>query len=145
MQQKGVTITGQNRVINAKEKMSLSVGSSVATVEITKLESPPFSLIAAKTMKPSQNMYTETILRILGEQVGDKTNPKSTSRERGIGVIKNFMTQIGNPADAIIQWDGSGLSRHNLITPASNVKLYEYLAKKPECSSVARFTNHWRN
>jgi serine-type D-Ala-D-Ala carboxypeptidase/endopeptidase (penicillin-binding protein 4) len=82
-------------------------------------------------MKPSQNMYTETILRILGEQVGDKSDPKSTSDARGIGVVKNFLTQIGVPSDAVMQYDGSGLSRHNLVTPASNVQLYSYMARSP--------------
>lgn len=135
LQQKGVTVTGQNRVVNAAEKKALAVASSIAPVEITKLESPPFSLIAAKTMKPSQNMYTETILRILGEQVGDKTNPNSTSEASGIGVVKNFLTQIGVAPDSIIQHDGSGLSRHNLITPASNIQLYSYLAKSPNYQS----------
>ena len=135
LQQKGVTITGQNKVVNAAEKKSLAIASSVAPIEITKLESPPFSLIAAKMMKPSQNMYTETILRILGEQVGDKTNPNSTSESRGIGVVKNFLTQIGVAPDSIIQHDGSGLSRHNLITPASNIQLYSYLAKSPNYQS----------
>lgn len=129
LQQKGVTITGQNRVVNAAEKKALPITAAIAPVEITKLESPPFSLVAAKTMKPSQNMYTETILRILGEQLGDKTNPNSTSEARGIGVVKNFLPQIGAAPDSIIQHDGSGLSRHNLITPASNVQLYTYLAK----------------
>jgi D-alanyl-D-alanine carboxypeptidase/D-alanyl-D-alanine-endopeptidase (penicillin-binding protein 4) len=104
-------------------------------VEIAKLESPPLSLIAARTMKPSQNMYTETILRILGEQVGDKTNPNSTSEARGIGVVKNFLTQIGVAPDAVIQWDGSGLSRHNLITPASNIQLYSYMARSPNAQA----------
>lgn len=131
LQQKGITVTGQNRVVNAAEKKALTVASSIAPVEITKLESPPFSVIAAKTMKPSQNMYTETILRILGEQLGDKTNPNSTSEIRGIGVIKSFLTQIGVAPDSIIQHDGSGLSRHNLITPASNIQIYTYLAKSP--------------
>lgn len=135
LQQKGVIITGQNRVVNAAEKKALAVASSVAPIEITRLESPPFSLIAAKTMKPSQNMYTETILRILGEQLGDKTNPNSTSEARGIGVVKNFLTQIGVAPDSIIQHDGSGLSRHNLITPASNIQLYTYLTKSPNYQS----------
>ena len=80
-------------------------------------------------------MYTETILRILGEQVGDKTNPKLTSEARGIGVVKNFLTQIGAAPDSIIQHDGSGLSRHNLITPASNVQLYSYLARSPNAQA----------
>jgi D-alanyl-D-alanine carboxypeptidase/D-alanyl-D-alanine-endopeptidase (penicillin-binding protein 4) len=129
LQQKGVTITGQNRVVNAAEKKALSVASTLPPVIIAGLDSPPFSVIAAKTMKPSQNMYTETILRILGEQFGDKTNPNLTSEARGIGVVKSFLSEIGAPPDSIIQHDGSGLSRHNLITPASNVQLYTYLAK----------------
>jgi len=132
LQQKGITITGQNRVVNAREKSTMTAtGSSVPPVEITKLESPPFGLIAAKTMKPSQNMYTETILRILGEQIGDKTDPKLTSELRGIGVVKNFLAQAGIAPDSVIQHDGSGLSRHNLITPASNAQLYSYMARSP--------------
>lgn len=131
LQQKGVTITGQNRVVNAKEKAPIAVASTVAPIEITKLESPPFSVIAAKTMKPSQNMYTETVLRILGEQFGDKTDPKSTSDTRGLGVVKNFLAQAGIAPDSVIQHDGSGLSRHDLITAASNVQLYSYMARSP--------------
>ncbi|MDQ3179139.1 MAG: D-alanyl-D-alanine carboxypeptidase/D-alanyl-D-alanine-endopeptidase [Acidobacteriota bacterium] len=135
---KGVFVTGQNRVIGAKDKAAFTVASSVPSVEITKLESPPFSLIAAKTMKPSQNLYTETILWTLGEQVGDKTNPKLTSAERGLAVVQNFLTQTGISADSVIQWDGSGLSRHNLVTPSSAVQLYSYMAN-------SRYSNAWRD
>ena len=133
--QKGVFVTGQNRVIGVKDKLNFP---AFAPVEITKLESPPFSLIAAKTMKPSQNLYTETILWTLGEQLGDKTNPKLTSAERGLAVVQNFLTQAGISADSVIQWDGSGLSRHNLITPSSAVQLYSYMAN-------SRYANAWRN
>lgn len=135
LQQKGVTITGQNRVVNAKEKAQAAVASTVAPIEITKLESPPFSVIAAKTMKPSQNMYTETVLRILGEQFGDKTDPKSTSDTRGLSVVKNFLAQAGIAPDSVIQHDGSGLSRHDLITAASNVQLYSYMARSPNAQA----------
>jgi len=133
--QKGVFVTGQNRVIGVKDKLNFP---AFAPVEITKLESPPFSLIAAKTMKPSQNLYTETILWTLGEQLGYKTNPKLTSAERGLAVVQNFLTQAGISADSVIQWDGSGLSRHNLITPSSAVQLYSYMAN-------SRYANAWRN
>ena len=135
LQQKGVTVTGQNKVVNSKEKAMIAAASTVPPVEVTKIESPPFSLVAAKTMKPSQNMYTETILRTIGEQVGDKTDPKLTSDARGIAVVKNFLAQIGAAPDSVIQWDGSGLSRHNLITPASNVQLYSYMAKSPNTAA----------
>jgi serine-type D-Ala-D-Ala carboxypeptidase/endopeptidase (penicillin-binding protein 4) len=133
LSQKGVKINGQNTVIGAKDKLT----QPIQPIEIARLESVPLSLIAAKTMKPSQNMFTETILRTLGEQLGDKTNPKSTSTDRGISVVQNFLTSIGIAPDAVIQHDGSGLSRHNLVTPASNVQLYTYMAK-------SRFANAWR-
>ncbi|MCA1625520.1 MAG: D-alanyl-D-alanine carboxypeptidase/D-alanyl-D-alanine-endopeptidase [Acidobacteria bacterium] len=148
--QKGVVITGQNRVIGTKDKVISTVASIVPAVEITKLESPPFSVIAAKTMKPSQNLYTETILWTLGEQgrtipgvasslAGPNpfTNPKSTSAERGVFVVQNFLKEIGIAPDSVIQWDGSGLSRHNLVTPASAVQLYIYMAR-------SRYAQVWR-
>ena len=139
LQEKGVTITGQTRVVGTKEKAVSSTVSSVPPVEITKLESPPFGLIAAKTMKPSQNLYTETILWTLGEQFGDKTNPKLTSAERGAAVVRAFLQQVGIPPDAIVQWDGSGLSRHNLVTANANVQLYTYMAKQ------SRYAQAWRD
>ncbi len=138
LQQKGVTVIGQNKVIGAGDKKMLAVASTTAPIELARLESPPLSVIAAKTMKPSQNMFTETILRTLGEQIGDKTDPKLTSDERGLSVVSAFLQSIGIPADAVIQHDGSGLSRHNLVTPASNVQLYIYM-------SQSRFARVWRD
>ncbi len=96
-------------------------------IEVAKLESPPFSLIAAKTMKPSQNLYTELILRALGEAVGDKTDPKKTSEQRGLEIIQKFLIEAGIAPVSVVQYDGSGLSRHDLITPASGVQLYQYM------------------
>ncbi len=139
LQQKGVTVTGQNKIIGAKDKTMLTAVSSMTTqIELARLESSTLSLIAAKTMKPSQNMFTETILRTLGEQIGDKTDPKLTSDERGIKVISTFLQSIGIAADAVIQHDGSGLSRHNLITPASNIQLYTYMWR-------SRYMQVWRD
>lgn len=130
LMQKGVTITGQNRVMNSKEKLPFMAASSTPWVEVTKLESPPFSVIAAKTMKPSQNLYTETILRALGEQMGDKSSGKA-SDAKGIDVVQKFLVEAGVQAGSIVQYDGSGLSRHDLITPAATVQVYVYMAGKP--------------
>jgi D-alanyl-D-alanine carboxypeptidase/D-alanyl-D-alanine-endopeptidase (penicillin-binding protein 4) len=151
LMQKGVVITGQNKVINAKDKAVSAVASSISPVEITKLESPPFSLVAAKTMKPSQNTYTETILWTLGEQIGRKQESslaidevsikklqQTSSADLGLKVVQNFMSEIGVAPESVIQWDGSGLSRHNLITPSSAVQLYMYMSK-------SRYADAWRN
>lgn len=138
LEKRGVKVTGQTRVIGAKEKAILAVATMNAPVEIARLESAPFSLVAAKTMKPSQNMYTETILWTLGEQAGDKSNPKTTSAERGISVVRGFLQQIGIPEGSVLQYDGSGLSRHNLITPNAVTTLYAYMAK-------SRYAAAWRD
>ncbi len=140
--QKGVLITGQNKTINAAEKTFSNVPAAISPVEIAKLESPPFSVVAAKTMKPSQNTYTEIILWTLGEQIGRKQEAisatdeisikklrQTSSAELGSRVVKNFLTEIGVAPDSVILWDGSGLSRHNLITPNSAVALYTFMSK----------------
>lgn len=149
LEQKGVVITGQPRVINANDKAALAVSSILPPVQIAALESPPFSVIAAKTMKPSQNLYTETILWTLGQEGRSATmtnagatdqnpflNPKATSAEKGLFVVKNFLNEIGVAPDGIIQYDGSGLSRHNLVTPSALVQVYSFMAKESKNSEA---------
>ncbi len=152
LEQKGVVITGQPRVINTKDKAILAVSSTLPPVQITTLESPPFSVIAAKTLKPSQNLYTETILWTLGQEGRGATittavtpetnpflNPKATSAEKGLFVVRSFLNEIGVPPDSVIQWDGSGLSRHNLVTPAALVQVFNYMARQ------SKYSDAWLN
>jgi D-alanyl-D-alanine carboxypeptidase/D-alanyl-D-alanine-endopeptidase (penicillin-binding protein 4) len=139
---KGVEVKGQTRAVNSKTAMGTE-----PSVEIAKLESPSLALIAAKTMKPSQNMYTETLLWTLGENArsamstpgGGVPVSSATSADLGISAVKRFLTEIGVAPDGIIQHDGSGLSRHNLITPAAVVQLYTYMGKQ------SRFSQAWRD
>lgn len=135
--EKGVVVTGQGRAI--AEGVS---PTTIPLLEIAKIESPPLALIAAKTMKPSQNMYTETLLWTLGEEerkralIAPGTQPGSA--ELGAAVVKNFLTGIGVAPDAVVQYDGSGLSRHNLITPTAVVQLYTYMSKQSKYSQTWR-------
>src|SRR5439155_10850818 len=62
--QRGVTITGKTRTIPPAIVPGARPGP--APIELTSMQSPPLSLIAAQTLKPSQNLYTELILRTLG-------------------------------------------------------------------------------
>lgn len=128
LEQKGIVITGQTRT-NLENRSPSTANGSPEPVEIARLESVPLSIIAQKTLKPSQNLYTEMILRALGEEAGDKTNAEATSVDKGIAVVRKFLQEIGAPADGIVQWDGSGLSRHNLVTPEAVVAVYSHMAK----------------
>lgn len=129
---KVVVVTGGTR--------TLAPGfNPIEQTEIAKLESAPFSEVAAKTMKPSQNMFTETILWTLGEEVGRKNGGTGDSWVLGRGVVQSFLQQAGIEADAVNQRDGSGMSRHDLITPNAVTQLYTYMAKQSPNSAA------WRN
>jgi D-alanyl-D-alanine carboxypeptidase/D-alanyl-D-alanine-endopeptidase (penicillin-binding protein 4) len=145
LEKRGITVKGSARTLPP------NIRDNAATVEIAKLESPPFSEIAAKTMKPSQNMYTETILWTLGEQNRggaakstllpddpDDPNIVNDSSALGLGVVKAFLTSIGIPEDAVVQHDGCGMSRHDLITPSAVVALYTYMAKQSKNAQAWR-------
>lgn len=139
LEQRGVTVTGQYRV-----QSPLMAAAPPGSVEIAKLESPPLSLIAAKTMKPSQNMYTETLLWTIGEEsrkliLTAPNAPRPDSSALGRAEVQAFLTGIGVAPDGIMQYDGSGLSRHNLITPSAVVQLYTYMAKQ------SKYAQAWRD
>jgi D-alanyl-D-alanine carboxypeptidase/D-alanyl-D-alanine-endopeptidase (penicillin-binding protein 4) len=141
LEKKGVTVTGGVRTIvtNRNAAPTTTPPFSVVPVEIARLESPPFRDIAAKTMKPSQNMFTETILWTLGEEIGRKAGRKGDSADLGLDVVENFLRSTGITSDGVVQFDGSGMSRRDLVTPNAIVALYTYMAKQ------SRNAQAWRD
>ncbi|HKR11253.1 MAG TPA: D-alanyl-D-alanine carboxypeptidase/D-alanyl-D-alanine-endopeptidase [Pyrinomonadaceae bacterium] len=129
--QKGVTITGKSRVTGTVNQPTIPP-SAPAGVEITTLESPPFGIIAAQTLKPSQNLYTELILRTLGKVTpAPPTMPplRQTSEDIGLEAVRSFLKTIGIAADSLVLNDGSGLSRGDMITADATVQLLTFMNK----------------
>jgi len=123
--QKGVTITGASRI---------SVSSNAVQNEIATLQSPPFSVIAAQTLKPSQNLYTELILRTLGKVApppppATTSNFSPTSEELGLEAVKTFLKTVGLRPEELVLDDGSGLSRNDMITADASVQLLTFMSK----------------
>jgi len=140
--QKGVTITGASRVSGATAApapitsvpISGTNGSATPALqnEIATLQSPPFSVIAANTLKPSQNLYTELILRTLGKVTpppATMTNLSPTSEELGLEAVKSFLKTVGLRPEALVLDDGSGLSRNDMITAEASVQLLTFMSK----------------
>jgi len=73
--------------------------------------------------KVSQNLHAEILLRLLGREKGT-----SGTVEGGLEVLHGFLNQVGVPPDAYIFYDGSGLSRQNLVSPEAVVDLLRYAA-----------------
>ena len=131
--QRGVTITGKSRTIPASNFLSTtSVTQPNSMVEIASLQSPPFSVVAAQTLKPSQNLYTELILRTLGKVNGPPSTAAKTIRtteEAGIEVVKTFLKEAGVDLSPLALTDGSGLSRNDMVTAESSVQLLTYMSR----------------
>jgi D-alanyl-D-alanine carboxypeptidase/D-alanyl-D-alanine-endopeptidase (penicillin-binding protein 4) len=68
----GVEVRGDSRAESAEERGPLATDNT-KLFEIARRESPLFSEIAAQTLKPSQNLYTELILRTLGRRSSQTT------------------------------------------------------------------------
>jgi D-alanyl-D-alanine carboxypeptidase/D-alanyl-D-alanine-endopeptidase (penicillin-binding protein 4) len=103
----------------------------MAPVEIATLQSPPFSVIAAQTLKPSQNLYTELILRTLGKVVPPQTTDQDiqTSEDLGLEAVKAFLKSAGIRPEALVLGDGSGLSRNDMITAEASVELLSFMSR----------------
>ena len=76
--------------------------------------------------KVSQNLHAEMLLRLLGREKG-----ASGSVAGGLEVLHGFLTQAGLSPEEYVFYDGSGLSRLNLVSPRATVKLLRYAASQP--------------
>ncbi|MCU1268210.1 MAG: D-alanyl-D-alanine carboxypeptidase serine-type, family [Acidobacteria bacterium] len=146
--QHGVTVTGKIRTTDGKPERSIiprlvnaSVQSTESRVEITNMPSPPLSLIAAHTLKPSQNLYTELVLRTLGKSATaplKNSNGDLTSEDAGLEVVKSFLKEAGLNPEVLVLSDGSGLSRNDMITAAATVQLLTYMSRH-------KYASVWRD
>jgi D-alanyl-D-alanine carboxypeptidase/D-alanyl-D-alanine-endopeptidase (penicillin-binding protein 4) len=130
--QRGVIITGKTRTVPpsvspATAENGVTIGNQV---EVASLQSPPLSSIAAQTLKPSQNLYTELILRTLGKVSAPPptaVNANRTSEAAGIEVVKTFLRETGFGSPTLVQTDGSGLSWHDMVTAEATLQLLTYM------------------
>jgi len=130
--QQGVVIKGKTRTISPAISNALAGPPVSGLVELTTLQSPPLSTIAAQTLKPSQNLYTELILRTLGKVVSTAPTLVSvdrTSETAGIEVVRAFLREAGVDATPLSLNDGSGLSRNDMITAEGTLQLLTYMRR----------------
>jgi serine-type D-Ala-D-Ala carboxypeptidase/endopeptidase (penicillin-binding protein 4) len=144
LEKRGITVYGRERTHHT-ELAGLSTFSVTATAEARGGgdESPRPSL-ASKSMvlasyesrpliddirvinKVSQNLHAEILLRLLGREKGT-----AATIESGLEVVRGFLAKAGVPSDQYVFYDGSGLSRQNLVTPHAVSVLLEYAWLQP--------------
>jgi len=102
------TATDPPRAVLA-EHVSIPLGDSVKLVN-----------------KISQNLHTEMLLRTAARQSGIWATPDDLAK-----FPADFYAAAGIAAGDVIQTDGSGLSRHDLVTPRAIVALLRYAQAQP--------------
>lgn len=89
-------------------------------------ESAPLAQDLKVINKVSQNLHAELMLRLLGHEKGT-----SGTIDAGLEVLRGWLTQVDIRPEEYVFYDGSGLSRENLVSPHAIVKLLTYTSKQP--------------
>jgi serine-type D-Ala-D-Ala carboxypeptidase/endopeptidase (penicillin-binding protein 4) len=95
-------------------------------ITLASYESKPLLQDVRVINKVSQNLHAEILLRLLGRERGN-----AGTIEGGLEVLRGFLTQAGISSDQYLFYDGSGLSRQNLVTPHAVVQLLQYCETQP--------------
>src|SRR3984893_11697708 len=120
LEERGVKIRGRVRAIHQPDpdeapRTVLAEHLSIPLADSVKLVN-----------KISQNLHTELLLRTAARQDGRWANPDDLAKYPA-----EFYAKAGIAPDDVVHTDGSGLSRHDLVTPRAFVTLLEYAQKQP--------------
>jgi D-alanyl-D-alanine carboxypeptidase/D-alanyl-D-alanine-endopeptidase (penicillin-binding protein 4) len=113
-QQNGVRFTGAILDIDDIENYSCPADSTL----FFQFDSPPLADIVKKINKESRNLDAELLLKIIGRETKGQG-----SSAAGAQVVQDYWQSLGVNIEQMNIVDGSGLSRKNLLTPASLVLL----------------------
>ena len=119
------------------EKRGVRVYGRASAQHTPRLETDDVLLLAEHTSVPlaesvrlinkvSQNLHTEMLLRTVAREKGG-----AGSTQEGLRLAQEFFKSIGIREGDVAIYDGSGLSRMNLITPRAAVTLLQHVAKQP--------------
>lgn len=118
LQEAGVSVSAEL----APTALTLHPNATQIAVDL----SPPMSEIVALINKPSDNLLTEMVLKVIGkERAGEGTTAA------GIRALMEFLRSAGLEMGAVQMVDASGLSRMNAVSPENLARLLVYMARSP--------------
>lgn len=119
------TLHKNNIPFNGAVEIQQAPASSVV---LTLHQSEPLNMIIKSMLKESDNLYTNSILK----QIGNVYYQTQGTWQNGLSAIKQI---LGGPAaidfNQIHLFDGSGLSRYNLVSPRQLANLLHFANQDP--------------
>ncbi len=117
--------------ININSIQLVSGENTINLPEIAAINSPTINELIQETNQRSNNIYAEILLKSIGRtHLENYTSDRDTSN-LGIAVFKQHLTEMGIDPQAYRIYDGSGLSRHNLVAPTTFVRVLSAMATTP--------------
>jgi D-alanyl-D-alanine carboxypeptidase/D-alanyl-D-alanine-endopeptidase (penicillin-binding protein 4) len=103
-----------------------AAASRTRTDTLLVLESPPLRDVHRRLQKPSQNQLAETFFKTIGREV---TGVGTADSARA--VVERLLATWGIGRDGAAIRDGSGLSRHDYLSPRAIVRLLTMMLQHP--------------
>ena len=134
---RGIAVDGEARTRDFRVPQNQRFNPSQA-IELTYVSSKSLAEIVKATNKESINLNAELILRTLGRERGElapdgdphKTHERGDD-EAGVAVIRQWLNRAGVATNGLALHDGSGLSRLDLVTPETTVRLLQAISRTP--------------
>ncbi len=117
---RGITLAPSSPAASRREYRRADLDSLFAVA------SPPMREILPAMEKPSQNQIAEVLLRTLGLEFGGAGLPDSGRR-----VVEAQLRAWGADTMGFVIRDGSGLSRHNYLSPETIVRVLSAMQRSP--------------
>ena len=95
------------------------------------IPSPSLEITMNHTLQESDNLFAETFLRLLGLQWSMSLGSKQDAFSAGLSAVTAILSANGVDTTLFKQFDGSGLSRHNLMSPAAMIQIFLMMYDQP--------------
>lgn len=132
LHRRGLAVRGPVRVVDGSSP-DPNAPSPARWIELGGCESAPLRELLPRMLKPSQNLHAQLWLLQAGATL-PPTSPEETSEQAGLRALAAFLQRAGIPAGEVRLEEGSGLSRHNMVTPRALVRLLEYMTRHPHAA-----------
>jgi D-alanyl-D-alanine carboxypeptidase/D-alanyl-D-alanine-endopeptidase (penicillin-binding protein 4) len=120
---RGVKISGKARAVHVPEMPAATAAPRAVLAEHV---SVPLGDAVKLINKISQNLHSEMLLRAAARQNGLWSTPEDLEK-----FPEDFYAAAGIAPGDVVQTDGSGLSRRDMVTPRAIVALLKYAQEQP--------------
>ena len=124
LEQQGIILQGSIKFGSSPEKLPIFASS----------DSEPLYKLLAKVLSDSNNIYSDSLLKVIGMQKFGR----GTFQAGSLAVEKILSSKMGLDFARVALFDGSGSSRYNLVTPSELVNLLYSAAKIPALGNLLK-------